>query len=32
MCHMQETPGVGIFQDTSQGLAVHDLIWDPGEG
>jgi hypothetical protein len=31
MCHMQETPGVGIFQGyTSQGLAVHDLTWDPG--
>jgi hypothetical protein len=29
LCHMQETPGVGIFQGyTSQGLAVHDLIWD----
>jgi hypothetical protein len=31
MCHMQETPRVGIFQGyASQGLAVHDLIWDPG--
>jgi hypothetical protein len=31
MCHVQETHGVGIFQDyASQGLAVHDLIWDPG--
>ena len=31
MCQVQETHGVGIFQDyTSQGLAVHDLIWDPG--
>jgi hypothetical protein len=30
MCHMQETPRVGIFQGyASQGLAVHDLIWDP---
>jgi hypothetical protein len=30
MCHVQETHGVGIFQDyASQGLAVHDLIWDP---
>jgi hypothetical protein len=31
MCHVQETHGVDIFQDyASQGLAVHDLIWDPG--
>jgi hypothetical protein len=31
MCQVQETHGVGVFQDyTSQGLAVHDLIWDPG--
>jgi hypothetical protein len=31
MCHVQETHEVGIFQDSSsQGLAVHDLIWDPG--
>jgi hypothetical protein len=31
MCQVQETHGVGVFQDyASQGLAVHDLIWDPG--
>jgi hypothetical protein len=31
MCHMKKTPGVGIFMGyASQGLAVHDLIWDPG--
>ena len=31
MCHVQETHEVGMFQDyASQGLAVHDLIWDPG--
>jgi hypothetical protein len=31
MCHMQETARVDIFQGyASQGLAVHDLIWDPG--
>jgi hypothetical protein len=30
MCHMQETHRVGLFQDhVSQGLAVHDLLWDP---
>jgi hypothetical protein len=31
MCHEQEIHGVGMFQDyASQGLAVHDLISDPG--
>jgi hypothetical protein len=31
MCLMQETLGVDVFQGyASQGLAVHDLIWDPG--
>jgi hypothetical protein len=31
MCQVQETHRVGVFQDyASQGLAVHDLIWDPG--
>ena len=31
MCHMQETPRVGIFHGyVSQGIAVHDLIWDSG--
>jgi hypothetical protein len=29
MCQVHETHGVGVFQDyASQGLAVHDLIWD----
>jgi hypothetical protein len=33
MCQVQETHRVGVFQDyASQGLAVHDLIWDPGGG
>jgi hypothetical protein len=31
MCQVQETHRVGVFQDyASQGLVVHDLIWDPG--
>jgi hypothetical protein len=31
MCHMQETPRVDVFQGyASQGLAAHDLTWDPG--
>jgi hypothetical protein len=31
MSHEQESHGVDTFQDyASQGLAVHDLIWDPG--
>jgi hypothetical protein len=31
MCQVQETHRVGVFQDyASQGLAIHDLIWDPG--
>jgi len=33
MCHVQETHGVDMFQDyASQGIAVHVLIWDPGDG
>jgi hypothetical protein len=28
---MQETHRVGLFQDYAfQGIAVHDLLWDPG--
>ena len=31
MCQVHETHRVGVFQDyASQGLAIHDLIWDPG--
>jgi hypothetical protein len=31
MCHMQETHRVVLFQDYAvRGLAVHDLLWDPG--
>ena len=31
MCQVQETHRVGAFQDyASQGLVVHDLIWDLG--
>ena len=31
MRHLQETHGVDILQDyTSQGIAVHILIWDLG--
>jgi hypothetical protein len=33
VCYLQETHGVNISQDyTSQGIAVHILIWDPGIG
>jgi hypothetical protein len=33
VCYLQETHGVDILQDyTSQGIAVHILIWDPGIG
>jgi hypothetical protein len=32
MCHLQETHGVVMLQDyASQGIAVHVLIWDPGD-
>ena len=32
MCHLQETHVVDMFQDyASQGIAVHVLIWDPGD-
>jgi hypothetical protein len=31
MCNMHETYSVGTFQGyASEGLAVHELIWDPG--
>jgi hypothetical protein len=33
MCHEQEIHNVDIFQDyASEGIAVHFLIWDPGDG
>jgi hypothetical protein len=33
MCHVQEVHRVDIFQDcSSQSIAVHFLIWDPGGG
>jgi hypothetical protein len=33
MYHVQETHGVDMFQDyASQGIAIHILIWDPGDG
>jgi hypothetical protein len=33
VCYLQETHGVDMLQDyTSQGIAVHILIWDPGIG
>jgi hypothetical protein len=32
MCHLQETHGVDMLQDyASHGIAVHVLIWDPGD-
>jgi hypothetical protein len=32
MCHLQETHGVDMLQDyASQGIAIHVLIWDPGD-
>jgi hypothetical protein len=32
MCHLQEIHGVDMLQDyASQGIAVHVLIWDPGD-
>jgi hypothetical protein len=33
VCYFHETHGVHMLQDyTSQGIAVHILIWDPGIG
>jgi hypothetical protein len=33
VCYLQETHGVDMLQDyTSQGIAVHILIWDLGIG
>jgi hypothetical protein len=33
VCYLRETHGVDMLQNyTSQGIAVHILIWDPGIG